>query len=369
MSVEVQVNLYTEAGQFIDVVDGWDKLDATIKINDVGDFTIDVPYKFWKYLGRDSRFEILRSVDGGPLVNFGKTHWFARKFVRTSVGNPITVSGPNAMILIKRLIVAYPANSTQALVSATPTDDAIKGLFDNNLVYNGVPTPPRGYKLVARQPLYGQGPNIDKGFSWREVLATAQDMAQDAQGAGFYVTFDVLFINGVFELRTYVGCRGVDRREGFNLNPLILSEEAETLTNVQVTDDYTDEATVIYAGGPGEEALRQIGFAYDQERINASSFNYIEKFIEATNLTTLAALNAEAARELVNSRPKHLLNADMVDGPGNRLDVNYGLGDFATARYDTDSFSVEVNAVNLTLDQEKGEQITTRLEGTLWTSN
>jgi hypothetical protein len=369
MSVAIQVNMYNPAGVFLDAVEGWDNLSAARKINSIGDFSIDMPYKFWKYMERDTRFEILRSIDGGPNIIFGGTHFFSRKFVRRSIGTPFTVSGPDANDLMKRVIVAFPANSSQADITNVPADDAIKGLADNNLVYNGAATPPRGFKVISRQPLYSQAPNISKGFSRREVFAVALEMAQQALASGIYLTFDIQIAGGFFELRTYVNCRGVDRRESYNANPLILSEETGTMTNVERTDDYTGEATVIYAGGTGNDAARLIGKAYDLDRINAGPFNTIEKWVEANNISVQAELDAEAARELIACRPKHSLNGDMIDGPGNQLDVNYGLGDFATARYDKDSFPVELNSIALSFDKTNGQTITTRLDGSLWTSS
>jgi hypothetical protein len=365
MATYYQVNVLTASGQFIDVIEEPDTISLARKVNNVGVFSLNVPEKFWKYAGRDMQFEFLRTIEGGgtTLVE-GETRWFARRFERKGVGYPFLASGFDALHLVKRLIVAFPVNSAQAAKSGF-ADNIIKAIGTENLVYNGAATPPRGFKSLQIQGNTGLGATLPtKSFSRRVLLDIFQELALASWQAGTYLAFDIVLNGSVLELQTFATCRGTDRREGFSSKPLILSEDDGTLTDIKRIDDYSDEATVIYAGGSGTETTRLIGFDYDSDRIatTENNLNYIEGWMDARNTSDQTSLDSEASAELPARKPRRTLEGTLQDTPQTRYGVHYKLGDLATAKYDTEAFPVRIDTVAINYSA-RSETIITKLQG------
>lgn len=370
MATYYQVNVLTPAGQLIDVIEEPDNIQLARKVNNVGVFSLDVPYKFWKYAGpsasggRDLTFEFLRTVEGGQTLVEGDTRWLARKFVRGRFGFPFQASGFDANHLLKRVLVNFASGSSQASKSGF-AGDTILSIGSENLVYNGAATPPRGFKNFQIQPNANHGASLaTKEFSRRVLLDIFQELAMASWQAGTYLAFDVQLVNGVLELQTFNGSRGTDRREGVSLNPLILSEDTNTLTDILRTDDYTEESTVVFAGGSGTAGSRLIGQAYDSNRLAGTeqNYNYIESWMDSRNNASQTSLDSEATAELSARKPRRTIEGTLQDTPTTRYGIHYKLGDMATARYDTESFPVRIDTVAINYSA-RAETIITKLQG------
>jgi hypothetical protein len=359
MSVSYEIRLLSPTGRFLKVLDEFDNLTLARRVNDVGSFSIDLPYSLWRYVARDSQFEVYRSIDKGPNRLLGGTRWFARKFVRKGIGSDFTVSGMDANDLLRRLIVAFPVASSQANKSAA-IDDMLKEIVYENLLYNGAVLPPRGFNGVSVEANSSAAPVTTKAFSRRNALDVMKELAATSAQLGTYLAFDIqLLSDGTFQFRTFTGQRGRDRRDS-----LTLSEENGTLSDATRTDDYTDEATVVYAGGTGQEAARLVGESWDSDRLLEAPFNYIEKWVDSRNTNDTYALNDEAWAELRNSRPRKILEGTLIDSAKARYGRDYDFGDIVTAVYDYEAFPVRLDA--FTLDYSGGnEQIKTALYGEL----
>jgi hypothetical protein len=196
------------------------------------------------------------------------------------------------------------------------------------------------------------------------LLDIFQELAMASWQAGTYLAFDVQLVAGVFELQTFGGQRGQDRREGVATRPLILSGDNGNFTDIERTDDYTEEATVIYAGGTGTGVSRLIGKAYDQDRLYTTdnNFNYIEGWQDSRNLSLQASLDSEATAELSARKPKRSITGTIQETPGTIYGVHFDLGDLATAKYDNDSFPVQIDAIGINYSA-KTETILAKLQG------
>lgn len=359
-----QVNILTPGGQYIDTIEEPNNISAARSVNKVGAFSLEVPYKYWKYAQRDLQFEILRFLGGGQVQIFGNTRWFARKFVRTGRRQPFTASGFDANDFLRRVAVQYASGTSQASKSGL-ADNTIKEIGTENLIYNGATTPPRGFKNFQIQPNTGLGASLPpKGFERRLLLDIFQELAAASLEAGTYLAFDIQLVGGVFELQTFAVSRGRDRREGIAPNPLILSEELGNLVNIKRVDDYTNEATIMYAGGSGTGAGRLIGFDYDQDRIYATDNNYnaIEGWMDARNLSVQTSLDSEASAGLSARKPRRTMEGTLQENETTRMGVHFDLGDLGTAKYDDESFTVRLDSIGMNWSRKK-ETISASLQG------
>ena len=157
------------------------------------------------------------------------------------------------------------------------------------------------------------------------------------------------------ELRTYAGQRGVDHRVGTS-QPVILSRERGNLSNAVLTIDRSQEATVVIAGGKGQEDQRVIAVASDATRMADSPFNVIETFVENSNTDDPATLTATAQAKLRASAPQITLVADVMETAGATRGIHYDLGDLVTVAHRGKQYDARLDVIGVTLGPEGAQE-------------
>lgn len=302
----------------------------------------------------DGRIGVWRAINGrapyldnGAIfqiryLDFGPTSIFVRAYHATD--------------LLSRRIIAYPAGSTYTTKGPDFADDLIKEFVNQNMLAgivgadrDGVETYADVSAYLTKQADLSQGALLSKSGARRLLLDMCTDLAQASTTAGVYLTFEV-FGNpdGTLELRTYAQQRGTDRRAG-TANQVILSQLRGNLTNAHLVIDYTEAANFIVAGGQGEETERLIGTAFDATRAANSPFGRIERFRDAANVSSQAAVDDEADTQLRQARPLILFTGDLVETPALTRGIDFDLGDILTAEQGAQQYNVRLDVIRETI--------------------
>lgn len=333
-------------------------LDVTLNCSPgaIGVLETTLPNSFnTQFLLEDGRIGVWRSINGAPpyldngaiyqirYLDYGPTSIFVRAYHATN--------------LLDRRIIAYAAGSTYTTKAATFADDQIKAFVNQNMLAgivgadrDGVETYADVSAYLTKQVNLGLGASIAKSGSRRNLLDICTDLAQASTTAGVYLTFEVFApTESTLELRTYATQRGIDRRVG-TASPVVLSEARGNLINAHLVIDYTEAANFIVAGGQGEETARLIGTAFDATRASASPFGRIEKFRDATNVASQAAVDDEADSGLRGARPLILFTGELVETPALTRGIDFDLGDIVTAEKNSLQFDVRLDLIRERID-------------------
>lgn len=305
----------------------------------------------------DGRLEFWRDVAGRP-VRDTETSFFLRRpqRERTAQGVRVILGGPSAMDLLRRRIVAYPAGSAQAEKSG-PASDLMKAVARENLGPDAT-DPARNLDpdLWAVDGDDGSGPTLSKGFSRRELLEVDRELSEASVTASDPVFYDVVADGRGFRFRTYPSQRGRDRGIGSD-EPLIFSAQMETLADESLVEDYSNEATFIYAGGQGEESDRAIATAEDAVRSGRSPFGRIERWVDARAIGNLTSLQGEADAGLAGGRPRIEGSATLLSTPAALYGRDWGFGDRVVLDVFGRHLDVLVEGVQVTIAEDGTEQI------------
>lgn len=292
-----------------------------------------------QFLIADGRIGVWRSINGRtPYLDNGAI--FMMRYFDFSSG-AMFVRAEHATNLLKRRIIAYPAGSTYTTKAAAAADDLIKAFVNENMLSgivgadrDGVETYADVSAYLTKQANLSQGASIAKSAARRILLDVCTDLANASTTAGTYLTFEVIAPSeSTLELRTYANQRGVDRRFGNSAGqkPVILSQQRGNLIDPHLIIDYTESASFISAGGQGEETNRLIGTAFDATRAAASPFGRIERFRDASNVATQAAVDDEADSQLRASRPLIYFTGELEETFALTRGIDFDVGDIVTA--------------------------------------
>lgn len=342
---------------------GWNSLSITKGLSAVGSLTLTLPTGLIEpYIMQDTRIEVWRSVNGGPLGLLLNQTWFCRKpsirFAQNAYTTTITAL--SALALLESRHIAYNDGTSQANKSGA-ADNLINAYCRENIGASGG----AGRDLSGWLQLQGDqslGASVTKNAARRPLLQTCQELAQASTQAGTRLYVDIVGCasTGGLTMRTWASLYGLDRRVG-SLNPLILSPQAGNLDDAEWTRDYTQQSTFIYAGAAGQGSDRIIGTASDTGAINASPFGRKERFVNANQASTQAAADDEAKAALRSYRVKDIITGTIVQNETTIFGVHWGLGDLVTAQFLTATGDDLVEAASIKVDSNGQETVTGQL--------
>lgn len=348
MTASYVLTLLDPNGGYVAVLDVIAALDCAQPANAVGALTLTLPPSLpFALLRKDSRLVLDRTVGGLTHTST----WLLRRAENTMSDDGARarrVTAVDLRDLLRRRIVPVASQG----VATGPADDLMKQIVRDNFVTAS--NPDRNLPALTVAADTSSAPSVTLEFANRNVLQVLQDLAAASMAAGTYLAFDVVPIDDGIEFRTYPTVWGFDRRA-----EVLLSAERGTLAAVATDTDYTDEATVVYASGRGDEIITVT--AVDAGRIAQSPFGRIEGYLNAASAETLAAVQAAADAELQAGRARELFSARLVEQPGLRYGVDVYLGDLVQAEYDGTLYDCRVEPVRLTLDGAGNETVGVQL--------
>lgn len=367
MSVLSTLRLADPFGVNLTTIANYASLDYTLNCapGGVGVLEVELSDINPALLLEDGRIGVWRSINGRPPYLDNGAIYLIRSI---NYGpNSVTLRAYHATSLLDRRIIAYPAGSTYTTKGPDFADDLIKEFVNQQMLAgivgadrDGVETYADVSSYLTKQADLGLGATLTKSGARRRLLDVCVDLANASNTAGTYLTFEIYApTESTLELRTYATLRGVDRRYG-TANPVTLSELRGNLENAHLVTDYTEAASFIVAGGQGEEDMRLIGTAFDSARAGATPFGRIERFRDASNVSTQAAIDDEADAQLRAARPTIYFSGDLVETSGLARGIDFDLGDMVTAEHPQSGlqYDVRLDMVHVTINsQGRKEQI------------
>jgi hypothetical protein len=338
-------------GLFVDVIGNKDYLSAdyTLKLNNVGALTLDLPagrYPISRY-DQDYRIEIWRKVRGGINYLEGETCFLVSHLEQTRTKS--TLQADTANRLLKHHVVSYQDTKDESFVlKILPLDDMIKNAFRENYGIDS-PTYTTGSYNQAQPDLIrflneyiqvqansSSWPTARRRITHDVLLDVAITCSEKAGDFVTYYFFDLVQINHTggkpfLELRTYVGQRGTDRR-----HTVTLSEEEKTLSDAKLIFDWDTSFNRIYAGGPGQKADRLFATADSPDLAETLARNPLglrERFYDTRKAKDQAETDGEADGQvkLPENKPYSEFDATVTESGCQQYGRTYFFGDRVSA--------------------------------------
>lgn len=328
-------------------------------VNDVGVLVLTYPGELLPQLLRpDNIITVYRIVDGVPQL-VTDTAWLLRRVRRVLDGQgrlftEITAYSGNYLLSARG--VAYQVRSAFSTKSGA-ADNLIKAYVRENLGSSATDTARQisGFTVQANT---GQGASVDAVMGWRDnLLIVAQELAEASIIAGTYIAFDTVYQGvGAWDLRTYAGQRGTDRRiPGSNFS-FLLGTAYGNVTDVEYITDWSDTVTAAYGLGTGAGSRRRVQTALDAARIAESPYGRREAFVDAPNATTNNQV-LQAARAAVRAgRPRQSFKARIIETPVSRFGIDWNWGDYVTVTALGVTIDARIDAIAVRV-QQGGEDI------------
>lgn len=328
-------------------------------VNDVGVLVLTYPGELLPQLLRpDNIITVYRIVDGVPQL-VTDTAWLLRRVRRLLDGQgrlftEITAYSGNYLLSARG--IAYQVRSAFSTKSG-PADNLIKAYVSENLGSSATDTARiiTGFTVQANT---GQGASVDAVMGWRDnLLVVAQELAEASIIAGTYIAFDCVYQGaGAWDLRTYAGQRGTDRRITNSSFGFLLGTAYGNVTDVEYVTDWSDTVTAAYGLGTGAGSRRKVQTALDAARIAESPYGRREAYVDAANATTNNQV-LQAARAAVRAgRPRQSFKARIVETPVSRFGIDWNWGDYVTVTALGVTIDARIDAIAVRV-QQGGEDI------------
>lgn len=294
------------------------------------------------YLQKDGLIRVNRDIGAGYYLD-GDATWLIRHRRQSLSGRErlTEVWAEHVNTLLARRVVAYAAGSAET--SKTDyADDMIKAVVRENFT---APTDTaRTMSGLSVEGDLSQAPSISRSFSRRNVLATLQDICDDAASQGTYLAFEVRTIGTSLTLVTYINQRGVDRRYGTG-NYLKVSPSSGAIVESSLDEDWTDEVTYVYALGEGLQSARATGSAQNTVAEGSGPYGRIEDTYQMNSASNSAILDDAAAGQLYARRGIVRYEATGQDTKNFMYGRDYRWGDLLTISDFGAQFDVRVDPV------------------------
>jgi hypothetical protein len=363
-----EVHLDTPTGTRLALLESFSALAYARKRMTVGRAQITLPLDLVdaSFIVPDAMLQVWRKPEDGArkLAFLGLAR--SIKFSRPEAGDLVTVGFEDGMSLLASRIVAYRTGTTKTIKSG-PADNVMKALVRENLgaSVTAVRRDLSGYGLVVEADV-SQGPTIDMTFPWENILDALGEAAALALGAGTPTYFDmeprvVSNTQLAWTFRTFVGAMGADRTYASGA-PLVVGPTFGNLDRAELTFDYGDETTAVYAVGQGEGEDKWVKVFRDGDRATRSPWARRELVVFGDVQETTTALESAAKSALREGRPRIHLTGDLLDTPQARFGVDWDLGTKVVASFMDYQADVHIDAVEVKIDSQGRETVRARLE-------
>jgi hypothetical protein len=339
----------------------WIKLEYIRKEKDFGFLYLDLPpNKFPKgTFAIDGKIEVLRRPIGGTFKRDMDAVWFIR-LIRYKIDEnqkpSLHILAHDAVSLIDRRIIPYSAKTTKGKKKQA-ADDMMKDIVYENFGAGATDANRNISDWFFTDGKYANAPVIEKEFAYQKILPLFQEICEESNTKGTYLSFDVVY-NTPTKLRfsTYTGQRGVYR--GINSdNPVVMSIANGALSYGSYAKDHTEERNYIYAGGRGEDEDKIISQVSSTSRINISPYNRIEDWIDAKDIEDPKAVTSQANERLSETAPKTSVNGHISQTRKLLYGVDYNFGDVVAATIEGYTLDVHLDTVHIVVDHTGAEQI------------
>lgn len=331
-------------------------------MNNLGSFIVDIPVDYLSIIEADDLVEIWRD---GYLLFVG----FVRKIAVSDYlgsGSKVTISGPDTNHILQRRVVAYASGESES--SKTDyIDDMMKDIVRENLGSSATDSDRDISSLnFSIDGDTSSVPSITKSFAWRNVLSVLQSLARTAAQNGYNLFFGIRssFSSDkfpvVFSFGTSLDYWNSDRSIT-SVSPVVFSFANGGILQATTTTDYSDEATVIYAGGQGEGSDRYVKELEETSRSGRSIWNRVEIFADARSESTDAGVDEVASDKLRLHRPRTVFEADLAETFSYKLGSDWNFGDLIGVEHRNRIFNALITSLRVDLNYSGDERISVRV--------
>lgn len=370
--------------------------------NDVGACSILLPGEFYddNIFRKDNILEIWRYDERkDTLTLVGKTIWLLRRIERRLENKTKLIEllfYDTIDILRRRVIPWYGIEPEKAFIDDYPStflqplDDMLKMIFFHNFgagaldptlntqapVNLGGPSiPPSVNTFVRPENIQLEGytssaPVARVDFAWKTVLDAMKDVVSIAETYNVSLWFDIEYTPGTetniggLIFKTWTGLRGQ------NLTNIIkFGEGFGNLDNISFIEDYTEEATIMYAIGEEDPQIDDgiaeiLTVSVFNSAANSDGFFYpIEAVVTAEGDVAgkdLELLESQARVALAARSPVLTITGDVIQ-QGFLFTQDYNYGDLVTAVWEDFQFPAELTKFNISVSKDE-EKITIPIE-------
>ena len=332
MSSEYRIDIRDTTGVLVATCTNYNDLTYTKKVNEVSiaQFTIDGNDKIVSLLGLDYQVEFWRrNLDMGvpwACDFYGLYRGSEQKNVKGLELFTATCLSQSAL-LARRIVGYYAGYNLRSKFTAVAPETIAKNLVSYNIGASA--TTGNGRYRTGTMSAFTVNIDTDLGRgsaqSWecanQNLMKTLQDLAKASAN-----DFDLVRTGATtWTFYWYPGQLGTDRHAtvNFGLKWGNMQDPVYAL-------DRTAEKTVAIVGGQGAGAVRPIQIRTGGDYAAAHD---IEEFVNATNYTTLAGLNAEGDRAMYLDRARSTFNFKALQLKPCYYGAHYFLGDIVSASY------------------------------------
>jgi hypothetical protein len=359
MGTDYKLRIYTAAGVLTNEVNDFLDLQYTKEVNSPGflEFRLSGDHNAISSLAYNSQVEVYRRNPAIGLTNWTADFYGLWQYHRYEyTDREIFIARcPGQMSMLGWRVVAWTASTASRSKFTTAKSETImKTLVDYNAGANATVANGRKWEGaitgVSCAADTTAGNTVDWFCSWDNLLETLQKLA-DVGGGDFDL---VKTAAATWEFRWYTGQLGTDRSATVKFS-LALGNMANPI----YTNDRTAERTVAVVGGQGEEENRTTATRTGTD-YNVTTNNR-ELFVQATDTSTAAGLNARGDRALAEAEQQTTLSFKVLQTPACFYGVHYFLGDLVTGNYKT-SATFKIQRVTVNVSTDGAESIDVELE-------
>lgn len=362
--------LCNDKGVRLAQIENFVRLDATRIANRAGVCLLDLPSGFdVGLLGKDYVIEVWRKSEGAySLFNM----YFIRRIQirQDGPGRYIQLTGYDPNYLAGGRIVYEYAGSTGA-DKTDYLDDMIKAIWSEQAISNS--DTDRNWDSLSVENDWSAAPSSTIGFAYRNVQSVFDSIVNLSRGEGTRLywalepSFSTATSTGIFyrfRLATYINQPGQDLTESAG-SQIFFGPTYGNIKDAVLTYDWSNEATVVYAAGLGQEAARIRSEQEDTDRSQESVWSRREAFADARfsggSSTSVAAV---AKQKLAEHEPILNFTGTLVDTEAARYGRDWDFGDRITVTMQGIELDAVIEVVYLRIDQSGGVSIEARVEAT-----
>lgn len=349
------------------------RVDCVLSEMQIGGVEVTLPLRYDDSLfTRDARLAFFRQPASDALritpSLVGNTVFLLQRRRKVQLENGdwqqiVTFLHPNH--LLSRRCIAYNEGTAEASKTAL-ADDLIKAIVRENFTAATDTTRNWASTIFSVDADTSSSTTVRIEMSYRNVLATLQEVCSQAATEGTYTGFEVASQTeqGAMVFRTYVGQRGVDRSSTSG-QPLIVSTTDGSIVEVELDEDYTNAPSFIYVLGQGVGDERAVGTGEDTTLTALSPYGRVELVTNQSQTEVTLMLEGVAKRRLWELRPRKVFAGKIVDTDAATFGEEYNWGDRVVAQFYTpfvygtatgplfDQRDCRVDPVHITVDRQE----------------
>lgn len=374
-----QVSVLFPTGEELDPILEYTSLSLTVANNEIGSGTIELPLPRDPTVFRpNTRFMIYRETPQVSRHIFANSVWFLEKVTRSQRENTLRLTIADQHRLLKQRVVAYTGETPYADKTLdefdliTPDDrlrldNMMRAYVAENYSTLALDTD-RNNSYILVEDDRNLAPYGSKEASFAVLMDVLQDLAKQSEQQGVPLFFRLIPRGDhKFNFQVALNQIGVDR-SSTSVSPVILSESAGDLDNVEEEYDFTEMGNYCYVLGEGSGAARHYEEVANEALLRNDPFarrEFTIEYVEADEQKSEVMI-AKGQAALQGRRPRARIVASVVDGNNYHYGADYDYGYRVAAVVGDEAegvreFDAYIAAVNVQASGEQ-EEINIKLE-------